>query len=58
MNWNKADVYQEAKDRFQQAQFDTAVAIRVAELRAEQEQKSLWQRLVSKLPFTIVWRTP
>lgn len=44
-----------AREQFRKELFDDAVKQEVERLR-RQENRSLWQRLLDKLPFTITWR--
>ena len=44
-----------ARRQFEKELFDDAVEKEVATLR-KQADRSLWQRLLDKLPFAITWR--
>lgn len=50
-----ARVVRAARREFHKELFDDAVAREVTKLR-EQRGRSLWQRLLDKLPFTIQWK--
>lgn len=50
-----ARILSAAREQFRKELFDDAVK-REVELLRRQENRSLWQRLLGKLPFTITWR--
>lgn len=57
-DWMKLDpsaIEEVARRELRDEQHRAAVERRKAQLR-EQKNKSLWQRLIDKLPFTITWK--
>lgn len=50
------DIETAARKQYEQGLFDKLVRPRVESLRQAAQHKSLWQRLLDKLPFTITIR--
>ncbi len=46
----------EARAEFEQEQFREKVEAEKARLRARAMRRTLWQRTLDRLPFTIVWK--